>query len=150
MSTDETNVGNADKQSSNETSAATGVAASPTESPVTDETTNAAANAAVAAQGAREEHEEAAAQGARNEDERREDERRTSSEDFGQLLDQFEQEQSALQEGEVVRGTVVGITERGVLIDFGYKSEGIVNPNEFMEDGEIAVKRGDEVDVLVK
>ena len=33
---------------------------------------------------------------------RDEDERRTSSEDFGQLLDQFEQEQSALQEGEVV------------------------------------------------
>ncbi|HEY8204105.1 MAG TPA: 30S ribosomal protein S1 [Pyrinomonadaceae bacterium] len=83
-------------------------------------------------------------------DQRDEDERRTSSEDFGQLLDQFEQEQSALQEGEVVRGTVVGITERGVLIDFGYKSEGIVNPAEFIENGEVAVKRGDEVDVLVK
>src|SRR5438874_1979083 len=81
---------------------------------------------------------------------RDEDERRTSHEDFGQLLDQFEQEQSALQEGEVVRGTVVGITDRGVLIDFGYKSEGIVNPAEFMENGELAVKRGDEVDVLVK
>jgi small subunit ribosomal protein S1 len=131
MSTDETNVGDADNNSSNETSAATGVAASPTKSPVTDEPT-------------------AVGQAARDEDERREDERRTSSEDFGQLLDQFEQEQSALQEGEVVRGTVVGITERGVLIDFGYKSEGIVNPNEFMENGEIAVKRGDEVDVLVK
>ena len=71
-------------------------------------------------------------------------------EDFGQLLDQFEQEQSSLQEGEVVRGTVVGLTERGVVIDFGYKSEGIVNPNEFMEDGQISVKPGDEVDVLVK
>jgi small subunit ribosomal protein S1 len=79
-----------------------------------------------------------------------EDERRKSTEDFGQLLDQFEQEQSALQEGEVVRGTVVGVTERGVLIDFGYKSEGIVNPNEFMENGELTVKRGDEVDVMVK
>jgi len=29
----------------------------------------------------------------------------------------------------------VGITERGVVIDFGYKSEGIVNQNEFMEGG---------------
>ena len=83
-------------------------------------------------------------------EQRDEDERRASSEDFGQLLDQFEQEQSALQEGEVVRGTVVGVTERGVLIDFGYKSEGIVNPAEFMENGELTVKRGDEVDVLVK
>ncbi|MFY9618992.1 MAG: 30S ribosomal protein S1 [Pyrinomonadaceae bacterium] len=83
-------------------------------------------------------------------EQRDEDERLKSTEDFGHLLDQFEQEQSALQEGEVVRGTVVGVTERGVLIDFGYKSEGIVNPSEFMENGELAVKRGDEVDVLVK
>ena len=67
--------------------------------------------------------------------------------DFGQLLDQFEQEQAAFQEGEVVRGTVVGITERGVVIDFGYKSEGIVNPAEFTENGQLTVKRGDEVDV---
>ena len=79
-----------------------------------------------------------------------EDEPRPSGEDFGSMLDQFEQEQSTLQEGEVVRGTVVGITERGVVIDFGYKSEGIVNQAEFMENGEITVKRGDEVDVLVK
>src|SRR6266705_4151688 len=79
-----------------------------------------------------------------------EEEARPAGEDFGQLLDQFEQEQSSLQEGELVRGTVVGLTERGVVIDFGYKSEGIVNPNEFMEDGKITVKRGDEVDVLVK
>jgi small subunit ribosomal protein S1 len=79
-----------------------------------------------------------------------EDEPRPSGEDFGSILDQFEQEQSTLQEGEVVRGRVVGITERGVVIDFGYKSEGIVNQNEFMENGELAVKPGDEVDVLVK
>src|SRR2546421_1632598 len=79
-----------------------------------------------------------------------EEEPRPSGEDFGQLLDQFEQEQSTLQEGEVVRGTVIGITERGVVIDFGYKSEGIVNQNEFMENGQLTVKRGDEVDVLVK
>jgi small subunit ribosomal protein S1 len=130
MSTDETNkVGHADSnQSSTETSAATGVAATQTD-PVTAESEQ--TSAAVASQ-------------------RDDDDRRASSEDFGQLLDQFEQEQSALQEGEVVRGTVVGITERGVLIDFGYKSEGIVNPAEFMENGEVAVKRGDEVDVLVK
>src|SRR5438874_10801376 len=70
--------------------------------------------------------------------------------DFGQLLDQFEQEQASLQEGEVVRGTVVGLSERGVVIDFGYKSEGIVNPAEFTENGVLTVKPGDEVEVLVK
>ncbi|HKO42142.1 MAG TPA: 30S ribosomal protein S1 [Pyrinomonadaceae bacterium] len=79
-----------------------------------------------------------------------EEQRPSGDVDFGQLLDQFEQEQAALQEGEVVRGTVVGISERGVVIDFGYKSEGIVNPAEFTENGILAVKAGDEVDVLVK
>src|SRR5215831_2121953 len=79
-----------------------------------------------------------------------EEESRPAGEDFGSLLDQFEQEQSTLQEGEVVRGTVVGITERGVVIDFGYKSEGLVNQAEFMDNGELTVKPGDEVDVLVK
>ena len=70
--------------------------------------------------------------------------------DFGQLLDQFEQDQATLEEGEVVRGLVVGLSERGVVIDFGYKSEGIVNPAEFTENGELTVKAGDEVEVLVK
>ena len=79
------------------------------------------------------------------------DELRASGDvDFGQLLDQFEQDQATLQEGEVVRGTVVGLSERGVVIDFGYKSEGIVNPAEFTENGELTVKAGDEVEVLVK
>ena len=79
-----------------------------------------------------------------------EDARPSGDVDFGELLDRFEQEQATLQEGEVVRGTVVGISERGVVIDFGYKSEGIVNPAEFTENGEITVKPGDEVEVLVK
>ena len=70
--------------------------------------------------------------------------------DFGAMLDQYEQEQAAFQEGSVVRGTVVGITERGVVIDFGFKSEGIVNQEEFTENGEMTVKRGDEVEVLIK
>src|SRR4029078_12151285 len=58
------------------------------------------------------------------------DEARPSGDvDFGQLLDQFEQEQATLQEGEVVRGTVVGISERGVVIDLGYNSQALVNPD---------------------
>ena len=70
--------------------------------------------------------------------------------DFGAMLDQYEQEQAAFQEGSVVRGKVVGITERGVVIDFGFKSEGVVAQEEFMENGELTVKRGDEVEVLIK
>lgn len=132
MSTEETksNIGTADQnESSTETKPAESTAPSqPTATPTGAQ----GSSAAVASQ--RESGEEA----------------RPAGEDFGSLLDKFEQEQNALQEGEVVRGTVVGITERGVVIDFGYKSEGIVDQNEFMEDGQITVKPGDEVDVLVK
>ncbi|HLL73235.1 MAG TPA: 30S ribosomal protein S1 [Pyrinomonadaceae bacterium] len=79
------------------------------------------------------------------------DEPRSSGDfDFGAMLDQYEQEQAAFQEGSVVRGTVVGINDRGVLIDFGFKSEGLVDQQEFTENGELTVKRGDEVEVLIK
>ncbi|MGB7923808.1 MAG: 30S ribosomal protein S1 [Pyrinomonadaceae bacterium] len=89
--------------------------------------------------------------GATSSDDDDDDDARPSGDmDFGALLDKFEQEQAAFHEGEVVRGTVVGITERGVVIDFGYKSEGIVPQAEFMENNELMVKRGDEVEVLVK
>src|SRR3989440_7571761 len=70
--------------------------------------------------------------------------------DFGAMLDQYEQEQAAFQEGSVVRGTVVGVNDRSVVIDFGFKSEGAVPIEEFMEGGEVTVKRGDEVEVLIK
>src|SRR2546423_796780 len=66
------------------------------------------------------------------------------------MLDQYEQEQAAFQEGSVVRGTVVGVNDRAVVIDFGFKSEGAVPIEEFMEGGEVTVKRGDEVEVLIK
>jgi small subunit ribosomal protein S1 len=70
--------------------------------------------------------------------------------DFGAMLDQYEQEQAQYQEGSVVKGTVVGVTERSVVIDFGFKSEGAVPIEEFQEAGELTVKRGDEVEVLIK
>jgi small subunit ribosomal protein S1 len=70
--------------------------------------------------------------------------------DFGAILDQYEQEQAQFQEGSVVKGTVVGVNDRGVMIDFGFKSEGFVPVEEFTENGELLVKRGDEVEVLVK
>jgi small subunit ribosomal protein S1 len=79
-----------------------------------------------------------------------EDQRGGGDFDFGAMLDQYEQEQAAFQEGSVVRGTVVGINDRGVLIDFGFKSEGLVDQQEFTENGELTVKRGDEVEVLIK
>ncbi|HEV2879913.1 MAG TPA: 30S ribosomal protein S1 [Pyrinomonadaceae bacterium] len=89
--------------------------------------------------------------GSASDDDDDDDDQRSGGDfDFGAMLDQYEQEQAAFQEGSVVRGTVVGINDRGVLIDFGFKSEGLVDQQEFTENGELTVKRGDEVEVLIK
>ncbi|MFN3648377.1 MAG: 30S ribosomal protein S1 [Armatimonadota bacterium] len=66
--------------------------------------------------------------------------------DFGDAL-------RNLQEGEVVRGTVVYIDREGVLVDVGTKSEGLIPPNELSRESarrpESIVQVGGEVDVYV-
>src|SRR5437762_9569677 len=51
----------------------------------------------------------------------------SGTQDFSAMLDSYEKESAASrQEGEIVRGIVVGITDQSVLVDIGYKSEGVV------------------------
>ena len=38
---------------------------------------------------------------------------------------------SDIQEKQVVKGTVVGSNDKGVIIDIGFKSEGVIDRNEF-------------------
>ena len=70
--------------------------------------------------------------------------------DFGAILEQFEQEQTVFHSGELVQGKVVGVSDRGVLVDFGYKSEGIIPAEEFPDGVEGAVNVGDDVEVVIK
>ncbi len=71
--------------------------------------------------------------------------------DFGAILDAHEKEHHAeVGEHEVVKGRVIKITEQAVIIDIGYKSEGIVNISEFKTGDIVTVSPGDEVDVFVK
>jgi len=71
--------------------------------------------------------------------------------DFGAILEQFEQEQTVFHSGELVEGRVVGISDRGVLIDFGYKSEGVVPIEEFTdENGQNKANVGDTVEVVIR
>jgi small subunit ribosomal protein S1 len=75
----------------------------------------------------------------------------SGEEDFGSILEKFEQEQTIYHSGELVEGTVVGVSERGVLIDFGYKSEGIAPIEDFMSpDGEVTVAKGDSVEAIIR
>ncbi len=50
--------------------------------------------------------------------------------------------------GEIVKGTIIEVRPKEVLVDIGYKSEGVVSGHEF-EDIK-AVKVGDQVDVLIE
>jgi len=71
--------------------------------------------------------------------------------DFGAILEQFESEQTMFHPGELVTGTVVGINDRGALVDFGYKSEGFVPLEEITgPDGEITAKQGDQMEVVIR
>ena len=79
------------------------------------------------------------------------EELRSSGEfDFGAILEQFEAEQTVFHSGELVSGKVVGVSDRGVLVDFGYKSEGIIPAEEFPDGVENNLKVGDDVEVVIK
>lgn len=56
-----------------------------------------------------------------------------------------------LSEGEIITGTVIDIASNHIVIDVGYKSEGLVPTHEFTNrDGKVTVEVGDEVEVLLE
>ncbi|MEG0499801.1 MAG: 30S ribosomal protein S1, partial [Rikenellaceae bacterium] len=55
---------------------------------------------------------------------------------------------SKIQTGEVLEGTVVIIGDREVLVNIGYKSEGLIPTNEFRYNPELAI--GEKVEVYVE
>jgi small subunit ribosomal protein S1 len=65
--------------------------------------------------------------------------------DFGAL---FEQSLQAVRPGEVVHGRVVLVSRDYVTVDIGFKSEGQIPIQEFLDrDGSVTVHAGDEIDV---
>jgi small subunit ribosomal protein S1 len=55
---------------------------------------------------------------------------------------------SLVAQGEIVKGTIIEVRSKEVLVDIGYKSEGVVPINEFLEPD--AIKVGAEIDVLIE
>jgi small subunit ribosomal protein S1 len=56
-----------------------------------------------------------------------------------------------ISEGEVVKGTVLKVTASAVVVDVGYKSEGVIAVSEFLDEtGQVTVQPGDLVDVLLE
>jgi len=70
--------------------------------------------------------------------------------EYASLLDQYGS-MSGLAEGEVMKGRVLKVTAKEVVIDVGFKSEGIIPLQEFIDsDGSVNVRVGNEIDVLLE
>jgi small subunit ribosomal protein S1 len=74
-----------------------------------------------------------------------------NQEEYERLLDMYDVSFKNFAEGEVVRGVVLQVSASEVIVDVGYKSEGIIAIEEFRdENGQINLKVGDSVDVLLE
>lgn len=62
----------------------------------------------------------------------------------------YESSMKNQKEGRILKGRVIGVSEDGVIVDVGLKSEGKVPINEFLgKDGKPKVQIGDEVEVML-
>jgi len=74
---------------------------------------------------------------------------REEEQNYEQLLDQYGARKFA--EGEVMKGTVLKITDTDVIVDIGYKSEGVIPAAQFIDpSGRVTIKVGDVIDVLLE
>ncbi|MCB9591388.1 MAG: 30S ribosomal protein S1 [Sandaracinaceae bacterium] len=72
-------------------------------------------------------------------------------ETFAALFEASVAHADELKEGEIVSGTVMSILKDSVVVDIGYKSEGMISLSEFVgPTGETHVAPGDRVDVLIE
>ena len=60
----------------------------------------------------------------------------------------MKQSATRFAQGEIVKGKVIEVRPKEMLVDIGYKSEGVIPAIEFMDTK--AVKVGDEIDVLIE
>ena len=76
------------------------------------------------------------------------DSREYTEDEYAQLLEMYDSTIKDIKEGEIVSGTVLGVSKDDVIVDVGFKSEGIIPLSEFSEPINIAV--GDRIDVFLE
>lgn len=74
-------------------------------------------------------------------------EKEYSTDEFEQFMKMYEPTLRDIEEGEIVKGKVMGVTKEDVIVDVGFKSEGIIPISEFPEP--VNVKVGDEIEVYL-
>ncbi|MBI3086659.1 MAG: 30S ribosomal protein S1 [candidate division NC10 bacterium] len=74
-----------------------------------------------------------------------------SSGPSAEMREIYERSVRDIVEGDIVKGTILEIIEDAVLVDIGYKSEGLIPLREFRTpSGEVTIKAGDVVDVYLE
>ncbi len=75
----------------------------------------------------------------------------TGEETMEELLGIYESSLKKFEEGQVVTGTVISVGRDMVLVDVGYKSEGRISIQEFIDEkGNVNVKVGDQFEVMIE
>ena len=75
----------------------------------------------------------------------------TGEESMEELLGIYESSLKKFEEGQVVTGTVISIARDMVLVDVGYKSEGQISIQEFIdEQGNVDVNVNDKIEVMIE
>ncbi|MDZ7681699.1 MAG: 30S ribosomal protein S1 [Fodinibius sp.] len=72
-----------------------------------------------------------------------------SDDEFHQLEGMYEDTLNEIEEKEIVTGRVVSVDQDYVVVDIGFKSEGMVQTNEFPDEVVENLEPGDEVDVFL-
>ncbi len=62
----------------------------------------------------------------------------------------YEGSLSHVERGEIIKGKIMGVRNDGVIVDVGYKFEGIIPLNEFSEEELKNIKEADEIDVFIE
>jgi len=71
-------------------------------------------------------------------------------EDYASLLDQYQYSAKGVSVGKLVHGRIVRITTTHVLVDIGFKSEGMIPLDDFDSHDLRKIKPGDEVDAILE
>ena len=76
------------------------------------------------------------------------DEGEYTENEFAQMLDMYDETMKTIEQGGIVTGTVMMVTDNSVIVDIGFKSEGTISLQEFGELPGIDV--GDKVEVFLE
>jgi len=72
-----------------------------------------------------------------------------TDDEFNEMVGMYENTLSTIDEKEIVTGRVISVDDKYVVVDIGFKSEGIIQVNEFPNEVLEKLAPGDEIDVFL-